>query len=340
MDRVHRIECQIGASAHREVLLGFAPAGLLRKLSWADVLDEEAGRGYQRRFNSAHSLDFRRYIQASSGTTIPLTLNLRPREDGAWQVVQRGGRAATLVLDDAVGKLLTQVDCQHRLGHLGDSDVELPFMCFMGLSAEEEAEVFCVINGKAKGLSRSLLDYQAAQMCRDVARERPELFISLCLANDPSSPWHRSLDFGGPTTSGLTRRASLRTMQKAVRRFLTRSGILRQATAEEAARLVLDFWTAVSVVLGEAWIKPRRHLLSKGVGVYALMDLAADLVAEAGTGATRDGFAAELADFADGFDWSTSGSFAGLGGEKGAAKAAAMLRDARRRSKMKVVSVG
>ncbi len=234
---------------------------------------------------------------------------------------------------------MAQVDCQHRLGHLGDSNVELPFMCFMGLTVEEETAVFSVINGKAKGLSRSLLDYQAAQMCGDVARERPELFISLCLANDPSSPWYRALDFGGPTTSGLARRASLRTMQKAVRRFLTRSSVLRQATVEEAARLVLDFWTAVAVVLSDAWIKPRRHLLSKGVGVYALMDLAADLVAEAGAATTRGRFEAELADFAEAFDWSTSGSFAGLGGEKGAAQAAGMLRDARRRSKMKVVHV-
>ncbi len=74
MAAVHKLECQLGASADRSVLLGFAPAGLLKTLSWADVLDEEAGRGYQRRFNSAHSLDFRRYIQSPGSSTIPLTL--------------------------------------------------------------------------------------------------------------------------------------------------------------------------------------------------------------------------------------------------------------------------
>lgn len=340
MGTMHKLECQIGRSADRQVLLGFASSRVLKALSWADVLDEEAERGYQRRFNSAHSLDFRRYIQSAGSATIPLTLNLRPRNDEAWRIVPTGERHAILELDADAGKLLAQVDCQHRLGHLGDCDVELPFMCFIGLRPEEEMQVFSVINGKAKGLSRSLLDYQAAQLCEDVANERPELFIALCLTNEPASPWFRALDIGAATTSGLQRRASLRTMQKAVKRFLTRSRILEVATPEEAARVAIDFWTAVTVVLSEAWLKPRKHLISKGVGVYALMDIAADLVSEASGKPSRERFAAELSEFAEDFDWTTSGAFAGLGGEKGAAQAARMLRDARRMSKMKVVQVG
>ncbi|HEX7929332.1 MAG TPA: DGQHR domain-containing protein [Sphingomicrobium sp.] len=340
MNTVHKLECQVGRSADRQVLLGFASARVLKALSWADILDEEAGRGYQRRFNSAHSLDFRKYIQSPGSATIPLTLNLRPRDDDAWRIVPTGERSALLELRADAGRLLAQVDCQHRLGHLGESDIELPFMCFIGLSAEEEMQVFSVINGKAKGLSRSLLDYQAAQLCDDVASERPELFIALCLAHEPASPWFRALDIGASTTSGMNRRASLRTMQKAVKRFLTRSRILETSTPEQAARLALDFWTAVTVVLSDAWLKPRKHLISKGVGVYALMDIAADLVVEAEGGGSREHFAAQLSEFVQDFDWSTSGAFAGLGGEKGAAQAARMLRDARRKSKMKVVQVG
>lgn len=53
----------LGMSAGREVFLGFAPANILHSLSFADVLDEDTGRGYQRRFNATHSLDFRKYIQ-------------------------------------------------------------------------------------------------------------------------------------------------------------------------------------------------------------------------------------------------------------------------------------
>jgi hypothetical protein len=77
------IEGLLGFSAQRQVFLGFAPAKLLLAFSFPDVLDEDTGRGYQRRFNPQHSLDFRKYIQLEGSSTIPLTFNLRPRDDGA-----------------------------------------------------------------------------------------------------------------------------------------------------------------------------------------------------------------------------------------------------------------
>src|SRR6266540_4237760 len=85
----------LGWAADREVFLGFAPAKTLHALSFADVLDEETGRGYQRRPNPQHSLDFRRYIQRSGSTTIPLTFNARPRTEAGWKIV-RTGHAARL----------------------------------------------------------------------------------------------------------------------------------------------------------------------------------------------------------------------------------------------------
>ena len=336
-----QIQCVRGMSASRPVLLGFAGAALLHRLSFADVLDEDTGEGYQRRFNAEHSLDFRRYIQAPGSATIPLTFNLRPSASG-WSVLTAGDNAATLVLRPGLGKCLAQVDCQHRLGHLSDLSVELPFMCFQGLSTREEMEVFSIINGKAKGLSRSLLDFHDAQLCSDLGAERPELFISLYLKNEMHSPWRHQLDLGGGSTSGMTRRASLRTIQKATKRFLTHTRILQAADVTAAAKVVLDFWAAVALVLPDAWHKPRTHLLTKGIGVYALMDIAADLWSELPKGKCADKryFMAALADFATEFDWSTDGPLRGLGGEGGVKSAVALIREARRRSRLKVVGGG
>jgi len=42
------IDGLMGFSSHREVFLGFAPASVLHTLSFADVLDEDTGRGYAR----------------------------------------------------------------------------------------------------------------------------------------------------------------------------------------------------------------------------------------------------------------------------------------------------
>ena len=104
------IECMKGFSARREVLLGFAPAGLLHKLSFADVLDEDTGRGYQRRFNSRHSLDFKRYIQHSGSATIPLTLNLRPSSDNIWRLRPGTDQRVQLEITRLDRAIFAQVD--------------------------------------------------------------------------------------------------------------------------------------------------------------------------------------------------------------------------------------
>jgi len=331
----------LGKSAAREVFLGFAPASILHSISYADVLDEDTGRGYQRRFNSAHSLDFRKYIQQERSSTIPLTFNARNRADRAWRLERVDEPYAKLVIADEGIKVLTQVDCQHRLGHLNDLPLVLPFMCFLGLTEREEMEIFNVINSKAKGLSTSLLDYHDATLANDLAAERPELFIALHLKNDSQSPWYRQLILGGNTTSGLTRRASLRTMQKAIKRFLTQTKILQRLPPEVVAQMALDFWAAVALLLRDAWDNPRKTLLCKGVGVYALMGIAGDLVIEAG-GATVDKryFSNKLADFITDIDWSNAGPFSGLGGEAGVKTALGILRSSRGKRKIAVISNG
>lgn len=337
------INCILGDSAQRQVLLGFAPADVLHRLSFADILDEDTRRGYQRRFNPQHSLDFRRYIQRDRSATIPLTFNLRPRADAAWKITELGEGRVRLAIDPQAGKVLSQVDCQHRLGHLNDLPVPLPFMCFVGLSEREEMEVFNVINSKAKGLSTSLLDFHDAQLAGDLAADRPELFIALHLNNDILSPWHRQLDLGGQSTSGMGRRASLRTMQKAIKVFLSRTKPLKGRSAEAVAQVVLDFWTALSVVLRNQWSNPRKHMLTKGVGVYALMEIAADLYQEARNGGhecDRRYFENVLSDFVDEVDWSTDGPLKGLGGLGGVKSAVQIIREARKRTKFRVISNG
>ena len=322
--------------------MGFAPANLLHALSFADVLNEDTGSGYQRRFNSQHSQDFRRYIRQSGASTIPLTLNLRPSDKGAWRVVETEDKRVMLEIDPGAGKVMAQVDCQHRLGHLDDLSITLPFMCYLGLTVREEMEVFNTINSKAKGLSTSLLDFHDAQLSGDLAYDRPELFVALHLNNDSESPWCRQLDMGGNTTSGMNRRASLRTMQKATKRFLKATRFLKMRSPERAAAIVLCFWKAVAEVLPDQWVNTRKHVLSKGVGVYALMDLASDLYNEApdGTRVDKRYFVNALSDFALLVDWSTEGPFKGLGGEGGVRTAVDYVRDVRRRSRLKVVLNG
>lgn len=320
-------------AASQPALSGFAPANLLHRLSFADVLNEDAGTGYQRRLNPQHSLDFRKYVQTDAAITIPLTFNVRPPTGVHWKLVGSGANAR-LDIDQNGPRVLAQVDCQHRLGHLHDLEIQLPFLCLIGLSVRDEMEAFRTINSKARGLSTSLLDFHDAQLANDLASERPELFIALQLNVNADSPWLKQLDLGGEKTSGLTRRASLRTMQKAVRDYLLMpTSILKSESVEAVAAMVLEFWLAVTDVLPGAWSEPRGHLLTKGVCVYALTGLMAQIYREYGStrACSRLAFRTELAALGGAIDWTGQGTFKGLGGEVGAKEALRLLLETRGR---------
>lgn len=333
----------VGQCGDRQVFIGFAPASTLYGLSFSDVLNEETGKGYQRKFSREHSLEFRRYIQQPGSTTIPLTFNLRPNSKGGWAIVRRDSGESVLRLCRNAEKVLAQVDCQHRLGFLSDIQVPLTFMAFLGLSVAEEMEIFSTINGKAKGLTSSLLDFHEAKLTSDIAAAKPELFIALRLNELEASPWFKRLDLGGDRTVGLRRYASLRTMQKAVKRFLKTAYGQELPEPEIALGQVLAFWSAVVQVFDREWKDQRRHLVTKGVGVYSLMSLAGDLVREgaaAGLACDVDYFAGALSDFAQDVDWSNEGPMKGFGGAGGADQALSLLREARRRRRMRLHARG
>jgi DNA sulfur modification protein DndB len=323
----------IGTCGGREVFLAFGSARVLASVSFPDVLSEATGRGYQRRFHRSHSLEFKKYIHTEGASTIPLTFNLRPDRSSDWQIERvKGTNSAVLRIASDSSQAMAQVDCQHRLGYLRESNISLAFMTFIGLTVAEEMEVFRVINGKAKGLSGSLLDLTEAKLsAADLEAHKPQLYLALRLHEDERSPWHGQLDLGGTQTVGNMRRASLRTMQKAAQRFIKSVGGTQRST-ERDARILIDFWSAITMVLPKQWQLPRRHLITKGIGVYALMSMAGQLTREAeakGNIPDLDYFIMKLSDFVDEIDWSIDGPMKGYGGTSGADAAYAMLRQIR-----------
>lgn len=324
----------IGRCGDRDVFIGFSPASILAQVSFADLLDESTGKGYQRRFHREHSLEFKRYIQQPNASTIPLTFNLRPEYSGQWKLERNNdsSNTATLHITESQ-RVMAQVDCQHRLGYLADSSIGFAFMSFIGLTVFEEMDIFRVINGKAKGLSGSLLDFTEARLASDnLSTFKPELYIALRLHEEPRSPWHLRLDLGGNSTVGNKRQASLRTMQNATKRFLKTAQLSSSPNHDDTVRLLMDYWTAVSMVLPKEWAAPRTHMITKGIGVYSLMSLAGVLTREAmlsNRSCDLDYFIAKLSDFLDRIDWSNHGPLQGYGGVSGAEAVLALLQQFR-----------
>lgn len=315
---------QLGICGRREVFMGFAPANLLHSISFPDVLNEVTGEGYQRKFSRHHSQDFAQYIKQQGSGTIPLTFNLRPETAKHWYIAKDSNGLACLSIKAGLNRILAQVDCQHRLGSLQASDISLGFMSFIGLSLREEMQIFNIINGKAKGLNPSLLDYHEAKLSTDLAQQEPELYIALTLNNDQESQWFHQLDCGGEKTVGMTRKASLRTMRLAIRRFLYSSHALQSVSIDQIYGFVLNFWNAVASVLPDAWREPRKHFLTKGIGVYCLMSVASSIFRELNgdvTRATTPELIQTLKPLIGNFDWTNNGPLRGLGGEGGAKSA-------------------
>ena len=94
-------------------------------------------------------------------------------------------------------------------------------------------------------MSTSLLDFHQTKLLENVSKERPELFIAVKLNEDESSPWYKRLDLGGKATVGLNRKASPRTMQKGIMKFLKAVGQSEDLPVEELYLFVRNFWKAV-----------------------------------------------------------------------------------------------
>ena len=330
-----------GKSGSHLCLIGFCDADTLYELSFVDVLDEDTKLGYQRPLNRAHSLDFKKYITLPGSSTPPLTFNLRPELSHNWSLTKS---EAEVVLEVNEGeKVLSQVDCQHRIGFMAGQSVMLPFMTYVGLTIEEEMSVFNTINSKSKGLSGSLIDFHDTRLVSNIESTKPELVIALRLNDDERSPWFKQLDLGGQNTSGMQRRASLRTMQRAVKKFLSKSKILESMSLSETYTVILSAWSALSELLDIHWSNPRRNMLNKGIGVYSIMLLFAEMYRERDFLEATEWskhFFIELADFVNDFDWSNSGPLKGLGGEAGVNEALEIIKEHRRKSKLKLVQNG
>ena len=323
-DRWLTISVLVGRCGQLPVILGSAPASDLFAVSFADVFDEAAQAGYQRPCDRRHAQEFRVYIEQPGATTIPLTFNLRGSPGSAWQLAPAdgpdGSAAKLRIRVPAPGeeRVVARVDCQHRLEMMSESRVPLAFQCFLGLTPQDEMRVFSVINSKAKGLNPSLIDYHHSVLM-DVARDAADLYIAKRLHYDPASVWHKNLKLGGTATQGAARRMTLRGMRHAVQIFLHHA-LVGELPIEEQYQIVAALWTAIVRTWPNAWNAPRKHLLTKGIGVQGLSLIGADVVKLAlseGDELTEVTFERHLSRLRD-FDWSNTGSLRGLGGRGGA----------------------
>lgn len=279
---------------------GSAPAWQLARISEADVFDQVTNpEGLQRDLNKRHAAEAYAYVAAKPDPdrlrAFPeVILNVRDRS--VVKIKQGDGQAEITFdldkLDKARTTKVSRVDGNHRLMFLagdgkdrGPIELPVPFQIHVGLTREQETELFQVLNSEQKGLNTSHLETLRSRLTpEDVELDQhPARAYARRLADDPTSPWHNLVHLGGSKAgmkeAGEYRPINFVALENGMRRILRKSQYLRDITDPDAKYgLLRNYWQAVRAVFPEAWAQPREFLILKNLGVNVFSELAATVI--------------------------------------------------------------
>lgn len=318
-----------GVSLDYPVYHGTASLKDLAAISHVDRAWMDSDEGYQRELDKGHAKGFREFVLNPStlhmkkAAVPPLIFSLRAK-DRVFERKADGMGVLSIPLEETA---TAQLDCQHRLAFTGDLDKQVPFVLFYDLSPEEERGLFTIFNDEHVGLTKSLVDKHTAVLIGpDLPGELPHLAIAVKLNTDPASPWFKAIDTGGEKTPGTKRRVTLRTLQQATK-WMIAGPRAQNADFDTKYEAVLNYWKAVVNLFPSAWSSPRKHLITKGVGVHALSAVGRDILE--GCLAADDWSVAAMEkplSKLSGLDWGNKTSvFANFSGQKGVKVVTALL---------------
>jgi DGQHR domain-containing protein len=267
---------------------GSAPIADLAAISQADVFDQVSNpNGLQRDLSPKHASDAYNYLAREKDEEFPrafpeVILNVRDEDVVSVEPINTGrqrklsGFKFTFDLDtiqDAItaGEIVvSRVDGNHRLWYAAGDDARragqrsvVPFQLHVGLSPEQEANLFVDVNANQKGLNSSHLHILRSRLTPEEQelKQHPERVFARRLSEDQDSPWHDLVYLGGSRkgsrAEGMDRPVSFVTLEQGVRRTLSKSQYI----------LIRNFWTAVHDVFQEEWDEHKEYLLLKNIGV-------------------------------------------------------------------------
>lgn len=257
----------------REVYRGSASAKRIFAASWIDYHDiDNNPKGYQRPFDAKRSAKAADYARDKDDAFWPECI-LAIRDDGSEQEPDEevkfvfkpesaDGRYGKLEVEYKtdgmmeIGKLeepyrraFSQVDCQHRLGTMANSNKSVTFCIVPGINRRDEAIMFWTINAQQKGISTSLVD--SIILITD-PKAPPHVRWALTLDTDPASPYLRKIDTGGrgrPSADMLVRLRGLKGMLQ----ILLPSRVIPSVNDVFAYQFACNYWRVVHDLWPTQW---------------------------------------------------------------------------------------
>lgn len=257
------IKCRsLGHTVYR----GSIKARELYPALWIDRYDEVANpEGYQRPFNEERSKDAARYAEEEpKGFWPECVLNIRAHDDEqrttsvlySFQPISPGSPYGVLTVDYDETRVkrfgaeelpwdraFSEVDCQHRLGMMANSDKEVTVCIFEKLTRLEEALIFRVINEKQQKISTALVDLLIFRLGKGDLY-KPTLSWAMKLDSDPLSPFYQKVYKGG-AKAGKTYIVSLRTLHECMKLTLGDDEIPNRLTERQKLGLLKKLQNSV-----------------------------------------------------------------------------------------------
>jgi DGQHR domain-containing protein len=281
---------------------GSAPLSALSAISQADVFDQVANPGgLQRDLSPKHASDAYNYANREPNPEFPrafpeVMLNVRDEDVVSVEAINTGRQRQIKVIkfafdlsaiDDAIkeGRIaVSRMDGNHRLwfGNGDDKnrapvDTVVPFQIHVGLTPEQEANLFTDVNANQKGLNSSHLHVLRSRLTPEEQelRDHPERVFALRLSEDTESPWHDLVHMGGSKqgsrAAGQERPVSFVTLEQGIKRMLNKSVYIHDLPNPNAQYvLIRNFWNAVRAEFEDQWQNHKEFLLLKNLGVLSL----------------------------------------------------------------------
>ena len=279
------------------VIAGYIPAGLLIPDNFdIPTYDPRTGRGYQRPLQESRVNELAADLRKQR-VDLPtaILLNLRNRE--ARHAVQEGRLRLAHLRESAASAILFHVvDGQHRVAALkklieedlgGDWDeFQIPFICMVGATEEQEMEQFYVVNSRAKSVRTDL----AFALLRKLSDRDPKMLERL---QEKGRDWQvaaeklvEALAQNSSVWRGLIRLAAMEkgstTMPSASMvtslKPLLASPFFSRLTFEQQQQVIEAFWTGLRDVMRPAFDNPQEYVVQKGVGVIVLHAVLVDVL--------------------------------------------------------------
>ncbi|MBI4596468.1 MAG: DGQHR domain-containing protein [Candidatus Tectomicrobia bacterium] len=339
----------LGCTVYR----GSIKARDLEPATWIDFYDDLVNPlGYQRPFDKKRSQNAAKYAEKPNAFWPESILAIRDDaeiEDTNDKVIYKftplspGSKFGDLTVDyndqrtEVLGsqvfkwrRAFSQVDCQHRLGEMSNSDKFVTVCIIPGINRLEEAVIFKTINDTQKKISTSLVD--AIIQVSQNPFEAPDVHWAFDLSRDVGSCFHRKVNMEGKNLTGQTYLVTLRTLKTSIsslaggKRYVS-NNMSGMASYDQFYVLIRSYWNEVRSLWPNEFSDTRNFKLMTVPGLKGLARYGRKIFRDAfEIGANSTNLASKVNKVGtNAIDWSSTGALKLATGNAGAAAVYGLL---------------